>query len=362
MHPEFVPSVMNQLLTVEVYLPKNSSNSRELITLLCEVIEFRAAKKWMIENDELLYSLGVRIADLPPETGSVLGSNDMKRLAELLGERGFSIPMLDVRRENDKYWIQAKGTASCYLKDSEQGWGVYLPNTWNRTGEGSQRRVGAFPTSEEAYRSLQDSGWTLKEFGQYLTQMEKTILGYSIYEVEGAFESTRASRAVPIGQQYSIDAQAISEWRAGNEVQLREILLSLDLPSVGQIQELSAGNQVGDGIVVSVGDEACLLHAKAGGFEICSAIRMLEERTWVIRFLVDVGPGGGPSSQTPPNNTGKKLWDTIGLIGLFFVYNLGTRVGIEDEIWMTFDSAALLWAWKKGSVIRGSLDTKSLFS
>jgi hypothetical protein len=364
MEKRLLPDVHTSLVTVEVYLPKNLRNYGALIELLSETLEFVSAKKWMLAN-------------------------------------------MDTYREMHELIQHSK----------EPG------------------RVGPFYMSEESYDAVRADG--SENFETWVAQMERTIFGYSVYEVDGAFESLPRGRVVPIGKRWDVDIDegVISCFGTRDLSPCLEVLRAEGLLHEGLRCTLPADHAVylqtgpvAPEFVLALNSNGCEMESDyefflgdsqtwmlrrtrpsepdhpervlviesrdsqlavyefkvttegddgafgvfAGSttfwigrregetrYQRCPAVRLLEERTCVIRFMAEIraetsglnvlqqplkAKGGGVCF----NLKDKKLWDTIVLLGYYFVYNLGARVGIEDEIWMVYNDTSEKWAWKKG--------------
>jgi hypothetical protein len=293
----------------------------------------------------------------------------------------------------------------------------------------------------ELYRS---SVWkehfrTQNEFRCRLRMMRKPIDGYSIYEVDGAFESD-GGRQVPVWSSELGDKRkrtialfldsvgqrhlpGIRRFFARIDQRVGEPLAVLNCPA-----GLLTGEQVNDSLLAAlrearivVGRDAlvrqvgsrrwtitdpggdgeerersiyllqqrgnqvfvvCRVLSRAGGGACCSwdlqsgggafrieldgskllvqrYVRLLEERSLVIRFLIDLHAGSdAPTSPLAGfRHAGgsrvevfERVWDAMVLIGQYLVYNLGTEVNIEEEIWVTYGFGSL-WRWKKGNLL-----------
>jgi hypothetical protein len=352
---QFSPDGISSLLTVEVYLPKNLRNYGALIELLSETLEFTSAKRWMLDN-----------------------MHKFRAMQE-------------------------------------------------RTAPG---RVGAFFQTEGSYEAVKAEG--VDEFASNVTRMERTIVGYSVYEVDGAFQSANRGRVVPLGSRWNVDTDedvtacvvqgdlslcvrllaskglldrgfvctlpnhhlsslqdglATSEFvevlgrngcEIGSDCELvssgpgiwvvrwtqpagPERALAIEAREHGvvvyEFKVVPSGDDDGS-YGIFAGDASFWLGRREEGatYHLCPAIRLLEERTCVIRFMAETRDSGGlnaiGSVLKAPDKAlmgapSKKLSDTIRLLSYYFVYNLGARVGIEDEIWMVYNSGSKLFRWKK---------------
>ena len=439
---------MQQLLKVEVYLPKNMRNYGALVALLSEALEFTNAKRWLLNQAETLYNMDMLLFDdLPAETANLLEARNATAVAEFFQERGWSLSHpVSIEQEHQVFWLREANAQRFFLQRAKPGdrWAAYLATVWKqRAGAYTGGRVGSLFQSREAYQAIRPyrTGWSLDDFKRFLQGMEKTIFGYSIYEADGAFQSEGVGKPVPVSGWHSFDTALLQAIRATDGARVLELLSQehylafgqacrldphcksylrnglasgtlvsfltakgFDLPPRCSLRKLSPGNweltaseasgrdhkritlqcrpdhlfafsppldiSSGPGDAehfLTLGEKRLLVRKTDTGAEVAEVINLLEERTCVIRFLADlvVGPDGPPVLQDTLVNpelgnptmslAAKRLWDTIGFLGFFFVYNLGARVGIEDEIWMVFDSG-LLWAWKKGQVLRASID------
>lgn len=202
-------------------------------------------------------------------------------------------------------------------------------------------------------------------FEQQIRDMEKTIIGYSIYEVDGAFEYNKHDKGqeIPVKVFTLIEKsrQGFIETLENEDIDKIKLVLEENSQSLENTNNVKIYKNP-DGKHWEIrGDEKTLLYEIADTgthLNVSKYIRLLEERTLVIRFLTDleIEPqdphifADKDSEDEKMERAYKRLWDTMIVIGSYLVSNLGSHVSKEDVIWITYDSG-FLWQWKKGKPI-----------
>lgn len=212
------------------------------------------------------------------------------------------------------------------------------------------------------------------EFRQDIVNIDKTIEGYSIYETDGAFEYSEGSKGkgqeIPV-KIFKIEEDLRGEFVKESHEKKKEIVKDVfsehghHLPSDISVRKIPLSKYHWE---IRDNTKQVRLHTiDAASSTAFGAIQILEERTLVIRFLIGLDidpkhslyPVSEQSGDLEPKKVDKeivdkahkKIWDTLILIGNYFVYHLGTEVGIEDEIWINYDFG-YGWQWKKGKPLR----------
>jgi hypothetical protein len=306
-------------ITINVYLPKNLINYGILINLLGEVLEFNRAQQDLVQNVEML---------LPMAT---------KQFPEVL-------------------------TAEHFLLTAD----LKAPK----------------PEPVEVLRSR-------------LRRMKRRIKGYSIFEADGAFEHDDRGNTIPVhteetfkyprealahfenceGIKWLENAAAVSpemiEWlenAAAVNPEKRGVVRILQRSSSVSLTEDSSRNlnqtrrilsyEVEDDndqrhhFIISQ-DDTVISEEGTVDVRMRKCIRLLEERTLVIKFIIPVDGDEGWSPQQTRSKEAKDaldlaLWDALMLIGCFFARRLGDGgEGLEDEIWISYDFGHL-WTWQGG--------------
>ncbi len=405
----YLPRGIRQNVVVEVYLPKNLLNSGALTELLTHTIEFNYAHKCLIDDCERLYNSGTLLFKLNTKYEEALSKNNASEL-----KRPFELydclltGNMTILDEQDIYWLEINDVKKYYIKKDDL--------TVYETG------------------ILKEHFSSLAAFEQRIKAMEKTIIGYSIYEVDGAFESTDKGRPIPV-KVFNVQREFIRELENSkvdnikkvfndNNQSLEEYLFSLnkeygeclknglvdaelkyafnakghflsDEATItkirGEYWEIKDKKDTKDYLLDASGqelkvylDDVRISSGERNYWEISAGnkiykiedtdteltvyrcVRLVEERTLVIRFITnleigsdypsilvsrkDVASQNGKIDDEILNKAYKKLWDTITLIGQYFANNLGSRVQIEDEIWICYD-VGYSWVWKKGQLV-----------
>ena len=207
-----------QHMVVEVYLPKNLRNQGALIDLLGNVVEFHAAKKWLVEHSSELYGAPVELVPLRPSLKALLADGRGDAIGEALREYGVYIDEdITVEEASGFYWLcDGLRRPYCVAKDTLV---LYRASMWQEY----------FPTSED--------------FRARLDEMSQTIEGYSIYEVDGAFKNTHAVKPVPVpvsrgGRARTASRTLVTALRRGDAAKVLSCLEKLGLPVGGGLFNL----------------------------------------------------------------------------------------------------------------------------
>jgi hypothetical protein len=210
------------------------------------------------------------------------------------------------------------------------------------------------------------------EIIEIIDKISEGLIGYSIYEVDGAFHDRpsdqapakaadrsqkRCSRTVQIRRSdpFSIPkdcACAFSDEPADSDrALLMAHLKSYPPPPCEGKPKPEAGPtievELPDGIYLLelVSDDETSPEVVA-----TKCLRLFEERTLVVRFLIDLKSmenqaitATNGSSET----TVTRVIEALLLIGEYLVRELGETVATEDQLWIYYD-VGHLWKWYKG--------------
>ena len=223
-----------------------------------------------------------------------------------------------------------------------------------------------------------------KQFKDKIDKMKKTIYGYSIYEADGAFEALegievdeknglikegKKGNVIPV-KIFDLDARHEQVLRKRNKKEIINIMKRNNQKLKTQEKvKLFRYKEEKDAWVVADEENVYLFNVvsnkrknkKEKGIEVSRFIRIIEERVLIIRFITDLNIGleipcilSGREVEDKERKkleeAEKNIWDTLTLVGQYLVYMLGVDVGIEDEIWISYDFG-YLWKWKRGDII-----------
>lgn len=207
----------------------------------------------------------------------------------------------------------------------------------------------------------------LDAFKVRLREIKKRIYGYSIFEVDGAFDRVHKSSIIMAGrkQRHRVAKPNVADdYFAQNSPNFaRE--LAAHLPRLRVSHPISSlhphPSHVGDQErrVFVHGDDRFDVERTETEFVSQRCLTILEERVLMVRFMAMPTESERQdwnardfSVWTPNLNTAvdRVLWDTLIMVGCFMARRLGQESKIEDEIWVTYDVRAL-WIWKKGKPV-----------
>ncbi|MCX6579499.1 MAG: hypothetical protein NT166_04885 [Candidatus Aminicenantes bacterium] len=446
----YLPGGVNQSLVIEVYLPKNILNYGALIKLLTETIEFDRAHKWLLDNWDEFYNKDIQLFKLDQNCKSYLINGEvLSELKEQFLHNGYPLSnYTELKEDGNICWLRIDNFNTYYINNKTLV--VYKPSVWkaNMGFIWEKEYFGVSPLS--CPRSKPPISLT-EIFRKQLKEMEKTIIGYSIYEVDGAFEDNKKGNNVP-SRLFSLEKKIINDLKKNSTSKIRETFNKEGYPLREYLFRLNQaykidlkGRDVNDRLkkafekenqnlsdhteiklidcngeqyysIIDYGEERDLereyaiynvdeeyrvyridvkisqperaterwelsvgntiydikkefdKHEKADKskktkLNVYKRIRIVEERTLVIRFLTNLEIRSGfPSilsggridskekvDERALRNAYKKLWDTMTLIGQYFVYNLGSEVNIEDQIWISCN-VGYLWIWENGEI------------
>lgn len=210
----------------------------------------------------------------------------------------------------------------------------------------------------------------MTEFKSRLRRMEKRIEGYSIFEVDGAFEllnhkSTVLHRGRSARHVVPKRSQTLRHFR-DRSARFVNIMFPRGRGSAigGRLQVYPPKpDDATQRIVEIAGTSHTQRHhftRDGSGFNSRRCLTVVEERNLMIRFITK--PVSTFRSEDPfghwagvfPGAVQDVLWDTLMVVGCAFARRLGREGGVEDEIWLTYD-VGQLWIWKNGeSMLRES--------
>lgn len=192
--------------------------------------------------------------------------------------------------------------------------------------------------------------------------MEKRIEGYSIFEVDGAFEllnhkSTVLHRGRPARHVVPQRSRAFTHFRDRSARFVNAMFARTLGAASGKLQVYPPKPDDDTQRIVEI---AATSHTERHhfmhdgvGFSSRRCLTVVEERNLMIRFITK--PVSTFRSDDPfghwasvlPGPVQDVLWDTLMVVGCAFARRLGREGGVEDEIWLTYD-VGQLWIWKKG--------------
>lgn len=207
-------------------------------------------------------------------------------------------------------------------------------------------------------------------FEQRLHEVERRIEGYSIFELDGAFEKVAKSSVIVTDREERF-ASALT--LRGTEAEQHFTSCSALFADCldGPIGEVKHPNSVGGTlhhhpdkpddnrhrIWVNGDTRFHVEHRTAGKYVYMPCLTIMEERNLMIRFITKPNERDtlAPkefirSAGELPRPMKRVLWDTMILVGCFFARRLGKDNGVEDEIWITYD-IDYLWIWKNGDAM-----------
>jgi|GEM_PF-1597370 len=184
-----------------------------------------------------------------------------------------------------------------------------------------------------------------EEFGARVGQMRRRIAGYSIFEVDGAFEPKGLQKSSVIRLEKSSIASKAPAGLAGPMKQAFKRRSSDFAQYLGKsgVLHLHPSMPDADTHRILVGDKARHEVVREKTVYHCTrCVTVIEERVLMIRFI------------SMPDDEDRKihddpiapvLWDTLMLVGCYFARALGKTM--EDEIWITYDVSSTLWRWQQ---------------
>lgn len=444
---QYFPKNITKQLAVEVYLPKNLLNYGKLIELLSKTLEYHEAHKWMLDNykdvfdrENLVFEIDIH---LQKEVETLKGIRRIFELHSIILPENISLFKL-----GDISLIKENGNLLFYFKAEEKEIGfhkLFYKRTYSKdqilkTKSGrflSVKHIGwivgdktiftkLISKKKEQNDELEEYKNAKKGFRNAIRNMDRTIKGYSVYEVDGAFKNGDHCELIPTVQEFFLKGEEKDNMKNALEQEeednirktftkygcfLKDIIFELpesykELFEKGTLSrlirsafyikgyslsknskiiekdkkfcvindkknnrlyevyysspfltvyktkiEIVKKNELWE---INVGELSFRIRERDNYFEIARCIKLIEERTLVIRFITNIQREENnmiDGENTDINNANHKLvWDTLSLIGHYFVYKLG-QVGVEDEIWITFDTCDQ-WIWKKGRVLK----------
>lgn len=300
--------------TVNVYLPKNLINYGKLIELLGEVLEFHGARQYLVSDIERLLPIikeqFPEVLELEPRDYMVISDVKVSTPDEALDQaERLRIRLLKMKKRIGGYSIfEADGAFEHDLKGTTIG--VH------------PEREFKYPQSARAHFEnceltgwLDNAGTDIREKSRLMGRLQKSAILLKD-------SSRRPSRTRRI----------LSYKTVGKKVRHRHFIISRD-------QTLEA---------IDTSETVETVNTDTIRMRRC--IRLLEERTLVIKFIIPVEEDEGWLPLKTMTETAKDaLWDALMLIGCYLSHKLGVSgEGLEDEIWISYDFGHV-WSWKGGN-------------
>jgi hypothetical protein len=209
---------------------------------------------------------------------------------------------------------------------------------------------------------------SFKAFKARLSKIKKRIYGYSIFEIDGAFDRIHKSSIISAGRRHS---HLVAKPHAV-DTHFRRFSADFARKLSALVHNSPFGHQKtalhphptyvknpktrSKWRLLEVGDERFEFERTGTEFRYQPCLTILEERVLMVRFFARATEEElkGWSADSFSVWTEKlsaavspALWDALILIGGFMARRLGEDSKIEDEIWITYDIRAL-WIWKEG--------------
>jgi hypothetical protein len=300
--PDQAFSKVVRSITVNVYLPKNLINYGTLINLLGEVLEFNRARQELVRDVETLLPI---VTEQFPE---VLTARDYLSTAEVPKRKPEPVEVLRERLRNMKRRIK--------------GYSIFeADGAFEHPRKGNT--IPVHPEKTFKYPRTARSHFENCEVIKWLEHADTENPEHS-----GIFEELKSSSSVYLIKDSS-----------RNPSQTRRILS----------YEMEADKDQLHYFIISQDDTIISQDDTVDTIRMRKCIRLLEERTLVIKFIIPVKDDEGwLPSESISQNAADALWDVLMLIGWFFARRLGeSGEGLEDEIWISYDFGHL-WAWQGG--------------
>lgn len=294
--------------TVNVYLPKNLINYRTLIELLGEVLEFNGARQYLVSDVENLLPI------MKEQFPDVLTPKDLMQTADLK-EIPTPVEPIELLRTRLVQMKKRIGGYSIFEAD-----GAFEHDLKGTTIAVHPEREFKHPRSARAhFENCELMQW----LDNAATEYPSTIRGLQRRSACLLEDSSRSS---------SDTRRILSYKTVGKKIRHRHFIISRD-DTVETI----------DTETVDTVDTVDTIRMR-------KCVRLLEERTLVIKFIIPVEEDEGWSQLETITETAKDaLWDALMLIGCYLSRKLGERgEGLEDEIWISYDFGHV-WSWKGGN-------------
>lgn len=228
------------------------------------------------------------------------------------------------------------------------------------------QQVVRFPASEQEKPESEGVSDPVARVTRILNEIKSGLLGYSIYEVDGAFRDSEEepnsdyysvrnrspSRTVPLKRTAFMSAtpDLLQAFKSGEIEPLIQFVQQGSLTFEEGDLTRNRPRPSGDTRQVSVDGTTYWFDSDGEGLSVTKCLKLFEERTLVIRFLIDLERIEKETITVGANGLQTSVDRIIGallIIGHFLVSELGDSVGIEDYIWIYYD-VGYLWKWHRG--------------